>query len=330
MRATQAALPDEMWRHLPEVIQQTYGVRVQAMVRMRSVIGLLLADGRRWVWKRARPFDSEMRLADVAAACRRLRAAGIVAAGPVPTSSGRYLVDVAGCSGYVQPWLRGRHVDGGARDEQDDVLTAIGRMHACLRQEAQHWHVVPDPWPLRRKLHTKWSLFRRNLRMGALALPALAEYTPRLEARAEAAMQALTGGDAWSAYERRRTVCHRDLALHNMLHLAPRRIALIDFDQTAPDDALGDVLQVVHHLVYSRLPKPGDLKRWVSVYVASSGLSAGDEARLWRLLAFPDLAVRTLCDWADAGYPEQAKTRVLAACRAEDVKAAVLAVDSAH
>jgi Ser/Thr protein kinase RdoA (MazF antagonist) len=330
MKVPRQAATDEAWAELPGTLARSYGVRVRGLVKMRTVIGVSLQDGRKWIWKWARPVDTEQRLRDVAAAVSVLGAGGVPAAGPIINGDGRYLTLAAGRPGYVQPWLPGRHVNGANMQEQLGALAVVGYCHTLLRPAAASFRVVPDAWPLRRKLGAKRALLRASLPRALAALPALRDTSVDWLQSAEDAWQALVGGDApsWRTYRARRTFCHRDMALHNLLWQGPGRIALIDFDQAAPDDPLGDVFQLVHHFSYMRSPEPGSIRAWVEAYRVAARLVEEDERRLWGLLSFPDLLTRAVGDWVRAGCPASGAARVLAACRSEEAKLKVLRSDA--
>lgn len=310
-----------------EALTASYGLRVTAVVQMKSVYGVVCAGEHRtpgFVWKFASGSDTAARLEALAPVLAKLRRGGIAAAGPLRNRSGDLLTTLPdGRQGYLQPWLRGRHADYADRSQRLAVLRTVGRVH---RLTAAAITAVPaalcTPHPLARKLMWKRETLQR-------VWPDLAAHCPQaiadqvaLFAAADAACQALARAAPAVAF------CHRDLAPHNVLcrgtALAP---ALIDFDLAAFDDPLTDLVQVVNHFVFLGRPAPGDLREMVDVYRQAAGGNGYRKEVLWALLGFPDLLVRAAAEWVKAGCPPARRWRVVAVLQKERARRRVWATD---
>ncbi|QSO46246.1 aminoglycoside phosphotransferase family protein [Alicyclobacillus mengziensis] len=296
-------------------IQQNYGLEVAVFRRLRSVLGLVTKNGERYIWKTVQSSGALERLSEVSRLVLRLRSFGIRAAGPIPTNSGKLTCtfhEVTGsvAIGYLQPWLNGRHVDLSKRIERLAALSTIFAMHRATLLGDIHGQGMPHDlfeFPstslLAKRMYAKHELLRdvwlRLVRRFRAAEPIKETVFGGMVAALAA---------AWPVPEFGRPVmmrhcwCHRDLAPHNMLWDG-HSVALIDFDLAAPDDPLGDAVQVCNHALSLGAV---DETEWVEMalhYADVGNLSGWERTRLWNLLRFPDTLARAVSEWAQTGFP---------------------------
>ncbi|MCL6516499.1 phosphotransferase [Alicyclobacillus sp.] len=303
-----------------QMLRHAYGLRAAAVIRLKTVTGIVDEDGRRWVWKPLRDGCAEERLAAVAEAAELLTAAGLPFAGPVPGRGGRYLTTPGdGPPGCLQPWLPGRHADYTVRQERLAAVATLAAMHRIAhgtqlsaRAALYRGNLYEKLWLKRRLLDALWP-------RAASSVPALRELRePALRAADLALHSVHPGGAGEDAPWARLTFCHRDVAPHNLLWQGAGPLAVIDFDLCGMDDPLIDVMQLSNHALFLGVPAAGHFTELTEVYLRGFPLSRAGERALWRVLAFPDLLARAVTEWvrADEGRDvEPALRRLVHAAR---------------
>jgi Ser/Thr protein kinase RdoA (MazF antagonist) len=285
-------------------LRRAYGLKVDAVVRMKTVTGLVDTRGRRWVWKRSAGRSQEPRLRAMAAVSACLAPFGIPFAGPVPNRAGVYLTRLRGGeTGHLQPWLPGRHADYTQRQERLSAVATLAAMHRAARGA---W-VCADPALYRVTLYQKLWFKRRLLEtlwpQAEACVPALRGLHEEVRRAAELALTAVRPGGSGAGNRpwERTTFCHRDVAPHNLLWRGDGPLAVIDFDLAGVDDPLVDVMQVSNHAIFLGAPLRGHFAELVDVYARVYPLSPTGEQALWRVLGFPDLLARAVAEWARTG-----------------------------
>lgn len=329
--------PESAVKFLPDLLRVTYGIEVEAVARLKTVFGLVADDGKRYVWKSARPRDTERRLSLLARIAERLSSTGLPAAGPLPTQVGAYRVELPdGDSGYLQPWLPGRHVRFTEAAERLTTIATLAQVHhfSGLLTEFAHplvggpeWHTLSGG-SLETKLAEKWRVFQQVWPLACTREAELAELEEDVQTAVEGALYGVRaephspGSDSrWTQLGPRRCLCHRDVAPHNVLWAktaAP--VSLIDFDHAGWDDPLGDIMQVSNHTFALCDPGVRHFADVLDVYQRICPLSAERQVYAWNLLRFPDILVRAVMEWARDDYSAQGQRRVLDAMRKERVR----------
>lgn len=297
----QSPAPDRATRDWLTDLRLAYGLEVEAVVRMKTVTGLVDTRGRRWVWKRVAGRSQEPRLRAMAFVSAYLAALGIPFAGPVPNRAGAYLTRLGGGeTGHLQPWLPGRHADYTQRQERLSAVATLAAMHRAARGS----RICADPALYRGTLYQKLWLKRRLLET---LWPQAEAWVPVLRGLREEVLDAADGalaavhpgvsGPGNRPWERM-TFCHRDVAPHNLLWQGDGPLAVIDFDLAGVDDPLVDVMQVSNHAIFLGAPLRGHFAELVEVYTRGYPLSSNGEQALWRVLGFPDILARAVAEWA--------------------------------
>lgn len=304
----EAALAALLWEH--------YNIRVALFQRMRSVLGVVTADGSRYIWKELKHPEMRPRLSDWELLVHRLQAAGVRAAGPLRTLAGdlvcpSHSMNGARGYGYLQPWLQGRHVNLSDRTERLASLWVISKMHRETAIPLENvWSAnLPMPSYPRRSLlsgriHQKYEIMKQTWPELCQLVPALRSMTDALFEGAVRAQRAANGEQSETGRQLTNVTlqswCHRDLAPHNLL-FDGQSVNLIDFDLAAPDDPLGDAAQVCNHALFLRAVSSKEWREMVLYYSLYAGLSHIHRQRLWMLLSFPDALARAVTDWVKAG-----------------------------
>ncbi|MCL6636797.1 MAG: phosphotransferase [Alicyclobacillus sp.] len=312
------------WR---AAVAAAYGLRLRAVVRRRSVWGLIEEDGQKWIWKPVTvPADvAEPRLVVVARLAERLKPAGVVVAAPVMNRYGAFVSVCAEQTGYLQPWLDGRHAQYANRQERLAAIATVAALHRALPVATLFDSAVLYRGSLREKLRRKARFLQQSWPVIADRLPEVRGLWARLQAAAaEAVRAAWSSQPLWpslrSEHPPLMAYCHRDLAPHNVLWQGGPSLALLDFDQAGLDDPLGDVLQICNHTLFLAGAQPGLLRETVAVYQRTAGLTLERAEVLWLLLRFPDVWVRVASEWLEAGCPEAGRARVLYAAACEQAR----------
>jgi Ser/Thr protein kinase RdoA (MazF antagonist) len=240
---------------LSEALYAAFGVEVDAIVTLKTVTGVVGKDGMRYIWKPARPRDTERRLAVVARIAEAMSADGLPAAGPLASRHGERLIETDSGPGYLQPWLPGRHVRLSDAEERLTAVCTVAQVHRWSRRVpfladphlgGPEWQNVTGgvlPVKLRSKLqalHGVWGPAKD-------ACPELAAVEKDVFRVSEEVVAAVE--KAWQAHGGTcRTLCHRDLAPHNLLWMTRAwPVSLIDFDHAGWDDPFLDFMQLLNH-----------------------------------------------------------------------------------
>jgi Ser/Thr protein kinase RdoA (MazF antagonist) len=320
---------------LPEVLEQAYRVKVQSIVTLKTVFGIVSETGERYIWKFVSNDLSKVRIERLAPVLHRLSNHGISLAYPVPTLDGSIVTtDNYGRHGYLQPWLRGKHVNYEDERERADALATVARMHRTSQRILLHEYVPMDIRPPDGSLHNKLQIKRNALHnIWGKARAHLSELSSIELAVFEGCEQALRAVTAvpWAPNPYVHAFCHRDLAPHNLilLHNEPK-IALIDFDVSGMDDPFLDVMQIANHHVFSGRLKAGDFYHHVEIYMSNFPEQRHRIRTLWDLLRFPDVILRALTEWRKAKFSREHLQRVRAAINAERMRTATWKTDYAR
>ncbi|MCL6454426.1 MAG: phosphotransferase [Alicyclobacillus sp.] len=322
---------DLTWVRPPEwlaaTLEQRYGRTASSAATCGSAWVVETQCGTRYVWKTLSPRAHPLSLAAMPYLGVRLAARGIRVAAPVLGRDGRPLQPVAGNGrsvrlGYLQPWCSGAPLQMADRQQRLGGLAATSAMHATLRRDVPAWlrAAGASSVPLYQKMRWKFRFLQAVLPRLCAVLPGLQARSAELLRAAATALTALppeTGGGraAESApppcvdlprWVPPLTWCHRDLAPHNVLWREGVPV-FIDFDQSAWDDPLGDVVQFCNHALWSDSVSQPDFFELLEVYRRLAALSDAEWVRLCRLAHFPDNLVRAAAEWC--ATPDRKETR---------------------
>ncbi|MCF8565209.1 aminoglycoside phosphotransferase family protein [Alicyclobacillus tolerans] len=312
---------------LAAALMTHYGLEVSSIVIMRTVYGVVTRGSEKYIWKFVRGGESVQRLLSLQPALDYLAQFEIDNAGPIATLHGEriaYLKD--GTVGYLQPWLPGRHVNLGERQERLMAVATIAHMHRSFAQvKAAGVLPVELPTPggqLPARLRAKQVALRRSFAVAKTQFPDLAEVEQQIFSAADSVAD-LFAQPYFLPEDGYKVLCHRDLAPHNMLW-HDRKIALIDFDRAGLDDPFTDFMQIANHSLFSCTPESSHFADMVAVYTRIHPLSERRLNKLWQLLYFPDVLIRTLAEWVKNGCPDEKRDRLIAAVQSEQQRWAVL------
>lgn len=308
-----------------EAVADQYGYKVETIVQMKTVYGLVTEQGRRYIWKFTRPHDTELRLSQLNRISARLYDVGIPTAGPLPKirAGGFIAVLSTGEQGYLQPWMDGRHLKLDIRQERLTAVATVAQFHRWAVPPGVQLPMFNAPGgilPLR--LKNKQAALVHALRLAGDKVPGLRHISPEILRQADEAVKAGTYLEQTLPVELR--FCHRDLAPHNLLWLNDGRVGIIDFDRSGWDDPLLDLLQLFNHTLFLDEPSEDCLPELVEVYSRNQGLT---EQRVWifkKIAGFPEHLTRALVEWVRAGFPPDKVIRVALAWDKERLRQRLL------
>ncbi|KUO94848.1 phosphotransferase [Ferroacidibacillus organovorans] len=274
-------------------LEDAYDLRIRAVVPMRSVAGILTDRGRLIVKRYTPERDVPLsRLEALASVRRQLAQAGLVPP-YLETVSGESLVWLAGHPTTVEPWLRGRQSDFSIREHRRSAAVAVARLHSARIHIPGELRLAPS---LLQKLSHR--LKQASSQVEKRGLPGMTGETwVTLKKQAEKQLRALTASGVAHQLERDRdedTLCHRDLAPHNLLIEEGGATALIDFDLAGLDSPLYDLHQMIGHMSYSGVSFEHAYDDVLDAYTMIRPLTDGQVDALWRLRGFPMLTLREL------------------------------------
>jgi Ser/Thr protein kinase RdoA (MazF antagonist) len=320
---------------IPEVLEQAYNVKVRCIVTLRTVYGIVSETGERYIWKFISNDASRTRIERLAPVLQSLSSHGFRVAFPIPTLDGSIVTaDNYGRHGYLQPWLRGKHVNYEVGWERAEALATVARMHRTSQRILVHGFVpmaVPPPdGSLQHKLQLKRNALHDLWGKATTHLSELSTIELAVFEGCEQACRAVTAGP-WAPNPFLHAFCHRDLAPHNLilLHNEPK-VALIDFDISGIDDPFLDVMQIANHYVFSGRLKTGDLYHHVEIYLSNFPEQRERIRTLWDLLRFPDVILRALTEWRKANFAREHVQKVRSAINAERMRTATWKTDYAR
>lgn len=297
------------------ILEKHYHFRTAAIIRRRSVFGIVTEDGRRFVFKPLADRDSEMRLKALAGILPIFQQTDIEAALPIVNCDGNYIVYTpqAGMrAGYLQPWLQGRHVDLSQSEERLCAVQALARIQRKSIEIGRPSSTVLNHASLLNKLRVKERVIQRIWSDAQVAYPALAEARDEIFTRMTTAISRYL-----SSPLRQRTIaaqsvafCHRDLAPHNILWQGNGQVGFIDFDHASYDDMFHDAMQLMSHSVYLSRLQQDDFDDLLMVYADEVGMSSSKLYLLRDLAVWPDIVIRTVLELCRAGFPRRGKLRV--------------------
>lgn len=313
--------------HTAQLLRNHYGIRAEACARMRTVFAIVEDGELRYVWKPLSARTNVASLPTVSRLAQRLVARGIPVASPLPMRDGTVVCcsnpqGAAGWDcGYLQVWMDGRHVSVTHRQERLGAIAIISAMHdalgarslsqadtrvdtivgtAAARLLRRHRQLGFTQLPLDRKIPLKQAFLRSVLPVLAQSFPQITQIQDVLLKSAEAAVSALSYanqvGTERVSLERRIAWCHRDVAPHNLLW-QDHVVGLIDFDQSAWDDPLGDAVQFLNHVLHSEMVTGTEWFEVLDMYSKLARLSTAEHWRLEQLARFPDVLARAAAEW---------------------------------
>lgn len=302
---------------LTRSILRAYSLTVRAVVRMKTVYGLFCEDGTKWILKPAPSYESAARLRAVSALADCCREQGLILAGPVPCTSGEWFVRWQGERWYLQPWLAGRHVQFGEHAERLAAAKSLAQLHGITRPSAPAFAYLFPTAPLIRRLTSKQSALQAVWPDACAALPGLRRHQQMVFEGAQTAIEAasrLTKAEDGTSL----VFCHRDLAPHNLLLVNERHLSvcLIDFDRAGFDTPYLDLLQLCNHSLYFAQPEADLFRELLEVYSNTPG-APFSPGSLRSLLSFPDVLIRSVCEWAQAGFTGRGGWKVKVALKRE-------------
>lgn len=300
---------------LARALAQHYGIQTVAVIRRRTVLGVVAEDGQRYIWKPLTLRDDEERLRALADLEPIFSNSMAPCALPLRTRAGAFIVELKEQKkrGYLQPWLSGRHVDVRVQQERLSVLKSLARVQKQSQlANRPGWSTLQ-----RGTLYHKLRMKERAL--AKIWMSATSVYSPlkRMGHLVETqTMKVLQTYASYLANPRRQAVtdiafCHRDLAPHNVLWQADGTVAWIDFDHAGYDDMLHDAVQFASHTVFltSKLTAE-DFAQMLDTYATEADLTRERKELLWVLASWPDILVRTVIEWARRGCDPADTTRL--------------------
>jgi len=157
-----------------------YRIRIRTVVQLKTVFLLVTEDNRRFIWKFVRAHDSESRLTSLHFVVNHLAQSGIRGAGPIPTEHGGFIATLpTGERGYLQEWLKGRHVYLGNRQERLMAVATMAQFHqsAGFPIQGQPYSTPGGVLPVR--VRTKRAALQEALKIAIPHMPELPEVGPR-------------------------------------------------------------------------------------------------------------------------------------------------------
>lgn len=303
-----------------DVIQSHYGIRVEAVVRKRSVVGIISTDDARYIWKPSLVSDTEERLRALSRMDVVYRATRTRCALPIPTQSGRFIVRIAdGRNGYLQPWIEGRHLQVQRRSERLGAIRSLAEVHRSAKSHRYPGREHLWRGTLLHKLRAKERALLRVWPTVERAQPFLRRWRKEL---AECMRDTIEFYEAsmtnmQNPWLSNLSFCHRDLAPHNLLVDDKESVGWIDFDHAGYDDMLSDPMQLISHTVFLSDLSTDDYMEMFEVYAEAAELDSRRAGLLHRLAGWPDIMIRTLLEWAKNGCPQSGETKVLYAVACE-------------
>ncbi|WAH38416.1 phosphotransferase [Alicyclobacillus dauci] len=299
---------------LVQAVSRWYGIDARAIVRRRTVQGIVAVDGSRYIWKPLSLRDDEERLAALAGLQDVFAESDTATALPLPTRDGHFIVrfsDQQG-GGYLQPWLSGRHVEVAVRRERLAVIRSIARIQrSSQRLGFPHWSRL-QRGTLLQKLRLKERAFSKIWTTLESEYAPLRAWKSKLQRQMQTVLQRYTAylAEHQGQIKTHFAFCHRDLAPHNVLFQPNKGVAWIDFDHANYDDMLHDVMQFISHTTFLAQLSSEDFREMIDTYVEESEMSRDRTNLLWTLSAWPDILVRTLMEWYRNGCPADGVTRL--------------------
>ncbi|UOF92725.1 phosphotransferase [Fodinisporobacter ferrooxydans] len=302
---------------LPD-IENAYGLKIEAIVEMRSVNGIR-ADGRNYIVKNLGSSVAVKRLHALARALEQIYRQGGPVCPILRTNHGRFYTRSQENVYILQPWIKGRHVDFTKQNELKAALQAIGRFHSkpvVLANEYARELEIPS---LYEKYAIRLQRCQRTLHNHSQL------WSQVLDSALWEAMQERAKDSIQSMKEKlidhraallSKSFCHRDLAPHNLMYRSTQKITLIDFDLAGFDVSMHDVYQVMNHTMYLHGWHARDILTILDTYDACAGMSSQDRKLLYDLMTFPSLLIREIQDlhksWKAGRIkdPEKIKMRI--------------------
>jgi Ser/Thr protein kinase RdoA (MazF antagonist) len=302
---------------LARSILRAYGLTIRAVVKLKTVYGLYCADDTKWILKPAPANETAERLQVLAYLTEQLKRQGLAMAGPIPCRSGEWFTRIQGESWYLQPWLHGRHVNLMDSTERICAAQSLAQLHTGTKEYAAIFGNLFPAASLVRRLTRKEAALRAVWSKACSILPVLGRQEERLFSQMHTAVMAARQLHH-DATPTSLVFCHRDLAPHNMLFVddVEPSVHLIDFDRAGFDLPYLDVIQLCNHSLHFAGPEGNLFRDIVRTYLEVAGNEMSIEG-LAGLLTFPDGLVRTVGEWAHAGFPERNQGKVKVAMRHE-------------
>ncbi len=278
-----------------EELGMAYGFQVRALVPMRSVVGVLSDQGR-FICKRYHPDKgmSYRHLLGVVQVKESLSHHGLVKSYR-KTIDGEPIFAWEGDPVTMEAWVKGRHADFRDRRERMVAVQAIARLHRLRIKIPKE--LYPDTTVLH-KMAGRLQKASDAVATGNLIGISRKDWNEWRE-RAVRALQVLST-PKWEDFfledKNSGTLCHRDLAPHNILISRGSPASLIDFDLAGMDSPVYDLFQLFDHVAYRALPPKGWEAEMIREYEKISPLSPRQKQALALIRTFPSLLLREIAD----------------------------------
>lgn len=299
---------------LAQTLLKSHGLQVHAVIRRRTVTGVVTENGQRYIWKPGRVRDDEARLQALSSLADTYTPFGQPAAAlPIRTLAGSFLVQASATEfGHLQPWLVGRHVDVRVPAERMRVLTSLARVQRASQRAGYPGYDVLQRGTLLTKFRVKERAMQRIWETAERAYPALGTWRNDVFAQMAQVIQAYSQfvarhRSSWMEYT---AFCHRDLAPHNVLFQPDGGIGWIDFDHAGYDDMCSDVLQFWSHTLFLARLTPEESREMLSFYADAAQLTTNRRALLFTLARWPDILIRSIIEWVRGGCREDGMTKI--------------------
>ncbi|GIM47205.1 spore coat protein [Collibacillus ludicampi] len=284
----------ELNEFLNKILEHEYHITVSGTVRMRSVVGILSEQGA-FVLKKIEGYPSMNRITQLAEVLEKLQEKDVPVAPLLRTRKGKAFVRIGDLFWIVQPWIKGHHCDFSNKEERLASVRSIARMHqtpVALPAPSQNYLWTP---PLDEKYGARLERCKRILHAERLPIKISSLWIKE----AESAIVRLQGNDYKQALKKDRergTVCHRDLAPHNLIY-KDRTAYLIDFDIAGIDVRAHDLYQVINHALFLN----GWCERTVAdilrTYQKVAPLCEANHKLLRTLFTYPALLLREVYEY---------------------------------
>ncbi len=286
---------DWMNNELCEWIEPMYGVKIKAILPMRSVAGLVTDCGK-WMCKR---YDGHQGVDT-----ERLSALAVVKSDLADAGFGvSYLENKEGnpFSVYrdtlmtMEPWVPGHHADFSSAVDRVQAVKAVARLHQMRVRIPYTLQFTPTIFQkLSYRLQRASDVVERGYLVG------ISDYEWDTWRRtAQQVLRHVTASELQArvtADRKKGILCHRDLAPHNILVQAGRPAQLIDYDLAGLDSPVYDLYQLFGHMSFFIRSERAWQEPLLDAYASIAYLSPEHRELLSVLQAFPAQLLREIGD----------------------------------
>jgi CotS family spore coat protein len=279
---------------LAQLLEREYRINVSGTVRLRSVVGLYSEQGA-FILKRVEGYPSMHRIHQLADVLENLDENHVPVAPLLRTRTGQPFVRISDFFWIVQPWIKGHPCDFCHPEERLAAVRSIAQMHltpVALSATAQTYLWTP---PLYEKYGTRLERCKRILHVNRLPVR-LPEQWIRDAEKAIVQLQEHVWEPAFRDDRARGTVCHRDLAPHNLI-FQDGTAHLIDFDLAGLDVRAHDLYQVINHALYLNGWAEQTVQDILRAYQAVAPLGEANLGVLRTLFLYPALLLREVYEY---------------------------------